>query len=456
MKKTYIFLIILLSAGFFIRLFPMRTGARYWDETVYLQDAERIAGKDSSNYTELDFRPPMLSLMGGAVFASGGGVKGFQILVVALSTFSIYLTYLIGRKLFSEEAGLVSAAVAAVSLVHFEISHRILVDPVLPVFWLLSFYAVSEVVSGDGGKLWRVAAGFFTAMAVLTKFTSLAILGAALTVFYLYSDSFWKDAEYYIVAFILALLPYMSWNVLSFGNPLHTFIKGLQLSGATDGFFTYLRGLWRIVPLPFLAVSGYFVTETGEDLRNAWMLLIFILVLALPLQCLIGNKELRFLLPIMPFIAIISGRQATRFFGGGKKMVALVLGMLLLSAVPLATSDYGRAISKGRLEMKEEIDVIDASIWLSNSTGKEALVYTNYEWPIISYYSERNIRILPTYRPFQHDFERFMQRPGYLVYQSYSPKDDFRKEFLERDARFELNRSFSNSVHIYYYGGPER
>ncbi len=60
------FLFVLLAAGFLVRLWGM-SKFHYWDEMVYLQNAQVICcGR--VNYSELDFRPPLLSLSFAGVF----------------------------------------------------------------------------------------------------------------------------------------------------------------------------------------------------------------------------------------------------------------------------------------------------------------------------------------------------------------------------------------------------
>src|SRR5260370_9286716 len=60
------FVFLLIAAAFVLRLWPL-SRTHFWDETVYLQNAEVICcGK--ANYSELDSRPPLLSLIFASVF----------------------------------------------------------------------------------------------------------------------------------------------------------------------------------------------------------------------------------------------------------------------------------------------------------------------------------------------------------------------------------------------------
>jgi hypothetical protein len=60
------FVVLLVAAAFVLRLWGL-SKAHFWDETVYLQNAQVICcGK--TNYSELGSRPPLLSLIFAGVF----------------------------------------------------------------------------------------------------------------------------------------------------------------------------------------------------------------------------------------------------------------------------------------------------------------------------------------------------------------------------------------------------
>src|SRR5579864_4065030 len=64
LESAFVFLLI--GAAFVLRVWGL-SKMHFWDETVYLQNAQVICcGK--TNYSELDFRPPLISLIYAGVF----------------------------------------------------------------------------------------------------------------------------------------------------------------------------------------------------------------------------------------------------------------------------------------------------------------------------------------------------------------------------------------------------
>mgnify|MGYP001570212378 CR=1 FL=1 len=99
MKRKWVIglVLLILLLAFALRLFPLRI-YHWWDETVYLQNAETIFfGAD--NYDELAFRPPLLSIIFGLGFLFYHSVVTASILIAILNALGIVFIYLIGAKL---------------------------------------------------------------------------------------------------------------------------------------------------------------------------------------------------------------------------------------------------------------------------------------------------------------------------------------------------------------------
>src|ERR1019366_8787234 len=65
----FFLLFLLVAAAFLVRIWGI-SKTHFWDEMVYLQNAQVICcGK--INYSELDYRPPLLSLISAGCFRSG-------------------------------------------------------------------------------------------------------------------------------------------------------------------------------------------------------------------------------------------------------------------------------------------------------------------------------------------------------------------------------------------------
>lgn len=456
MRKTYLILLFLFLTGAFLRVFPVRKGVRDWDETVYLQDGKVLAGQNSSDYTELDFRPPMIPMLVGAVFFLGGGVLTAQLVISIISSLAIVGTFLLVSEVFSDAEGVIAAIIVLLSSEHVHLSHYIMVDSVLPVLWSFTAYFLYRGIN-EGKKSFLGISGFLTGLSILTKFTSLVLIPLSVVLYLYISDRYsWDDFLCFVTALSLPLLPYFAWNYASFGNPLHVFLQGFKLSGATDNFLTYFKGFGKLIPISLIFLSVITVYDKDRMDKHTF-LLGFFFTLFLPLQFIVGNKELRFLLPVLPFASGIVARSLKMLSGGKKVIYALLLVMVVVvSGNSLITnSDHVKTLRNGVYETRGTSSIHEASKWIGNNTEKTSLVYTNFEWPLIAYYSGRNLDLLPVVRRFEENYIKYMSGKGYVVYQSYSPYEDFSLKFLKENEDFVLNKTFSGEVYIFYYGGRE-
>src|SRR5512143_2687901 len=78
-----IFLVALAGAGFLVRLWPLWQ-VHFWDEAVYLQNAEVICCA-KLNYSELSSRPPLLPLLFAGVFRLWHHVYAASLLTAVLN-----------------------------------------------------------------------------------------------------------------------------------------------------------------------------------------------------------------------------------------------------------------------------------------------------------------------------------------------------------------------------------
>ncbi|MEM5879579.1 MAG: hypothetical protein QXU74_03755, partial [Candidatus Aenigmatarchaeota archaeon] len=78
------------------------------------------------------------------------------------------------------------------------------------------------------------------------------------------------------------------------------------------------------------------------------------------------------------------------------------------------------------------------------------IIYTNFQYPPIAYYSMRKIYVLPIEGSFQNEIENIMLEPGYLVYSSASPHKEPTLDFLMNDTRFKLIKTFEDETEKIY------
>lgn len=480
MDKRKIFLIVLafiLAAGFLLRLFPVRGGYHYWDETVYLQHAEVLTGESPDVYNEFEFRPPLFSLILAGAFLISSSLLSAHITVAGLSSLAIILVYIVGKELYSRQTAIIAAAIYAASPLGIILAHDILVDPILPVFWLLTVFSLTRALRTDR-KAYFVLTGLMAALAVLMKFTSLVIiLAIALVVLISHfkgsrfdKDSFVDDVKDFVASqnnwlmvtgFFIGILPYIVWSYLEFGSALHVFEVAWAKSGARDAFMTYLNGwnMYLLAPL-YLGLPLFFWKLDWKKISNH-LPIIFFLSLYIPLQFAVANKEIRFLMPVVPFMALIASEGLSKLRSGEvfeniKLSKSIFVFLIVISVIMVPSSIPERNAFTQGFSAEWEAPVMDTGQWLKQSTNEGAVVYTNYQYPALGYYSKRDIVWFREYVPIDQIIGEEIDRPGYVYYSRDSPYPHPSLEDLEADPRFELNKTFENTVKLFYFTGAEK
>ena len=109
--RLEVFLLFLLcAAAFIVRIWGV-SRFHFWDEMVYLQNALVICcGK--INYSELDFRPPLISVIYGGAFLVWRNIYAACIVAAFLNALGPVFLYLAGRR----SVGRLPAAIAALLL----------------------------------------------------------------------------------------------------------------------------------------------------------------------------------------------------------------------------------------------------------------------------------------------------------------------------------------------------
>lgn len=444
--------------GLFLNLFPVRTGFHYWDETVYLQHTEIITGESPDNYNEFDFRPPMLPLLLSPVMALTGSLAPIHVFIAFIAAIGIPLTYLLGRELYGAREGVISALIYSLTPLVIKNSHDVLVDSILPLFWISAAFFLVRL-ENSSRKIYPVLAGVSIGLAVLSKFTSLVLIPAYLFIvlYRALKDSGPLDAVEEVlkswknwlagVSFLFTVAPYMVWNYLSFGHPLHSIVKASTLTGSADSFLLYISSSWLLVPLPFILGFFGFKKFNRNDLEKLVLPAVFILVLYLPMQFMISNREIRYLTPLVPFLSVILGVGVSKI--GGKKLVG-ILAVLSILMVPMTLPD--RNITQGMVSDGWNPPVQDASKWLKDNISNDTVVYTNYRYPAIAYYSKKEIELIPYDSPLEDE----NLGPGIVYYSERSPYPGPDKARLESGLRFEHMESFDGKVRLYRYEPKNR
>ena len=180
----FFLLLLLVAAAFLVRIWGI-SKTHFWDEMVYLQNAQVICcGK--INYSELDYRPPLLSLIYAGVFLFWHSIYAACIVTAFLNALGPVFLYLAGRLL----VGRLPAAIAALLLAFSpffvgifpygfasdDTGNSLLTDSPALTLVLLAFWLLLRAL--DRQSIPRFAwAGLALALSILMRFGSLPSVG---------------------------------------------------------------------------------------------------------------------------------------------------------------------------------------------------------------------------------------------------------------------------------------
>lgn len=448
-KKRFsvlLFIIFLLVVPFYFRLFPIRT-SHYWDETVYLQHSEvMFEGRD--NYSELSFRPPLLSAIFYLGYFVWHSVFMAHIIVALLSILGVYYLYLLGSELYNKRIGLIAGLTLAYCPVVVLWSRYTLTGAVALTFSIISTYYFVR-----GKRYAAILSGLFLGLAVLSRFTSLALTLLFLLMF-IFKKVELKYVAKVILVFLISMVPYFIFAHVTTGFFLKPFLSATTVVADHNvPIMFYFTNIHKVLYISSagLVLYLYSLFKRKGSVKDL-ALLIFGFAFMLYMTKL-PHKELRYLIPVtFPFFLV----SAKGFYHGlslkVKKywLVFLVIFVLLLLVFVSVDYDFEHRI----LRYDSEAKVVGE--WMSENLDNGVL-YTNAEHPILAYYS--GFKTLGLYPRDERIYDQlfnnltqdgyFVYREGEVVYETDIPVHP-NKEFLDTDHHFKLIKSF-DSYHIYKF-----
>ncbi len=295
---------------------------------------------DIPTWARLSFHdhPPLVFLLQHLFFnLFGQSVFVLRLPFVLAGIISVFLVYSIGRKLFSQQIGLISSLFLAVSSYPVWISRIGLQESLVILFSLLTFYLFLCALDSGAHWQWGIALG----LALLTKYTAFILLLIFVVYLLLFKRFIFKDKRFWL-ALILAILifsPVIVYNLKLFQATSHfdlqlsylfkqnvpewQFLPGRIMAGT---FFERLENmipalyqgmLWPMFILFMLSLwfGAYQIFKALPHLRSGSLdsieqknQEIFLLILAiffyLCLFLLIGPAQ-RFVATVIPFIILL-------------------------------------------------------------------------------------------------------------------------------------------------------
>lgn len=303
----------ILAISIAVRL-PFISVERLWpDEALYAWYAKQIVLHPGMMFSRevCEFHPPLFSILLSLfhlVLPAKQACHGMAFLTGILG---IIFIYLLGRKIQGVFLGCFAAMMLGFNLLYFTLSNYILIDVALTVLTIVFFYLLTGV-SSKAVTSRDYAVGFAAAGLILLKWSGGLVL-PFLVIYYAlaFPDLTLRERlkkvaiPLMIGAAVTAIL--LVHNVAVTGRLIpKVFTDHPEVFRAPVWFYTGLLLKyfleWPIVP--FFLLGLWYTARHGN--RDHWAHALWV-VLSLVIISLMSNKDMRFLLPLMPGVMLIAG-----------------------------------------------------------------------------------------------------------------------------------------------------
>jgi 4-amino-4-deoxy-L-arabinose transferase-like glycosyltransferase len=473
------FLVLLIAAAFLLRLWPL-TKWHFWDESVYLQNAEVICcGK--ANYSELSSRPPLLSLIFAGVFLLWHNVYAASIVTALLNALGPALLYVSGRMV----TGRIPAAIASLLLafspffvgvfptgfVSAATGDSLLSDSPALTLILLAFWLFVSALRKQT-DLRFACAGFVLALAVLMRFASLSSVGV-LSLLVFGADVWWRSAMACATGFAAGIGPYLCWSGLRYGGFFRTLHNGWDnVQGSVQSPFFYLKNFANI--FSWITVAGLVlwvgrrtweiwkqksedhqvsaVESTVVGIGSHWFeafLWLWAVALLLFFSAL-HHKEPRYVMQMAPPLFLLAASGLSVLLSSRQTVIRIAGPLLLVGAIAWTFLPVRERFESPFVNhwVSEEMRVSD---FLNQSISPGTVLYSNFNYPVFAYYTKLPVYSLPQSGPALYDALDHLPGDGILI--AYKKSDviaDPHLDWLDSNPHFYRFREFSSLV-LYEY-----
>ena len=271
----------------------------------------------------------------------------FRLLVAVIGAASVPLVYMIGRRMFGRRAGLIAAAVFAVSPIHVYLSKVIRGDVLMIFFLLAAFWFCLDIVQRAS---WRgyVLAGAMTGLAVVCKYPAATFIPVIVAAHLLAGKMDHRKLVASGAACVAGAFIGSPYVFLDFAAVLAAVRQEslVHLSGVGKGFLPDLVWYLGSPLVNSISAAGVVLMVVGVGLcvaskdRARWLLLLFPLIFIVFITG-VGILWERWIVPAIPFLCLIAGFAAVWIadrLGRIQKQagVAAVMGAARVMSLPLA------------------------------------------------------------------------------------------------------------------------
>ncbi len=285
-----------------------------WDASVYIGMGRYIATLGASGLWEY-FRPPLLPL----IFSLGeilgvGIILWAKIITFLASIISLFLVYKISEKI-RVGSGIWSMFILGISTLFFSFTNIPMTEVIGVFLSLLTIYIY--VTRKD-----FIILGIVVGLCFLLRFPYgllLPIYGSIIIIDQYINKNTWHRIIIsflkYFMGFVIVVSPYLILNEVLYGGMFKPFIAGNEIINNflwlyDHSLWFYLRILFIDNPLFLFSITVFFYIK-GKDVSSKIKifvgLLVFWIVLFTGYFTFEIHKESRYIIPVFPALAILSG-----------------------------------------------------------------------------------------------------------------------------------------------------
>jgi len=453
------FVLLFLLFIFFIArfLFLLKEQLPIWDEAVYIGMGKYLWSFGSTGGWEI-IRPIIIPLIFGLIWKLNLNAIFFSKFVgLIFSIATLFMVYLLGKRLANKEVGLVAAVLLAVTPLFYNWSTFALVDIPSTFFALLSIYFFIEK------KLWQ--SGIFAGVAFLTKFPQ-GLIVVALSFFAIERNlrnikTLWK----YFLAFFSVAVPFLIFNYFMYGNEVsrvwhgifRPFIMSIPMqdyAGFTGTFFEnvsyYVVAVLKDNILLVFFVIGMYYFLKNKMYKREFNLINVALFLFLIYLTYIWHKEIRYSILFIPYFVLIAAYGIYSIVNKikFKSYVYGAVGFILL-IIFLSNTEVG-------LYKAPDIEKEFYKYFLDKDTNN---IITND--PVPAAYVDKRFYYIYNLAPgvIESEYDRLKDNSGAIIFipkNYYCTNDkclDMRKEFFEtlgKENRLVFEKSYFNDSYYIF------
>ena len=311
-QVTLVALITVLGAAALVRLANLNAVGFNSDEAVYAGQGASLAGNPlyTDYFPVFRAHPMLVQMLLSVIFREGEHDLAGRVLIAAFGVATVGVVFLLGRELYSSSVGLVGAALLAVMPYHVIVTRQVLLDGPMVFFSTLVLWWIAKYVK-EGRLVWVVAAGAALGLTMLTKESSIVLVGS-IYAFFALTPSVRRPVIASIVGFAVAmglfLLHPLSVSLSGHHSSTEAYLVWQLVRRPNHSLSFYLETVPTAVGLGVLALAVWALWRARrgpawrEILLASWMLVPFVAFTLWPV------KGFQYLLAGAPAVALLAAR----------------------------------------------------------------------------------------------------------------------------------------------------